>query len=373
MPLGSNNGMRDYQDPMQKTLSLLESDQPLPDDDPRTRNGGLKPNRKNDAGQIQTYIQLRQDGSISDTAWQRLMQRNPESAVLFSSVKGKPNYKEYFQPGSPGQPEVPFVDEQAQAFGLEQQQGLVSREAVPEQKAKFDYEGGLAAALSRGDVNMANTLTSVRGGGKESPFSKINPKDYTRESIRQFASTGDFSSLIPTVDKAERDAKEASKNDTIFKQEGAIRDDFTKLAGPFIQVRDSYGRIKESAKNPSAAGDLALVFNYMKMLDPGSTVREGEFATAQNSAGIPDRVRAMYNKSISGERLAETTRKDFVSRSDMLYKRQLTAHKKLETQFKSIAKKYSLDADRTIPDYTSDTEQASPSNSLPPGWTVEQR
>jgi len=35
----------------------------------------------------------------------------------------------------------------------------------------------------------------------------------------------------------------------------------------------------------------------MKILDPGSVVREGEFATAQNSAGIPERIRAKYNRN----------------------------------------------------------------------------
>jgi len=39
------------------------------------------------------------------------------------------------------------------------------------------------------------------------------------------------------------------------------------------------------------------------MLDPGSVVRESEFATAQNAAGVPDQVRNMYNKVLSGTRL----------------------------------------------------------------------
>ena len=303
---------------------------------------------------------------------------------ILPALKSSSPYDEYFQPGKaevPAQPEQPFQTNQEQEFGLPGLTGNVAQYAQEGQAAvpaKFDYEGGLATALGRGDVNMVNALAASRGG-KDSPFSKINPKDYTRESIRQFASSGDYSSLIPTVDKVENDAKERAKSNDIFKNEGALRDDFTKLAGPFIQVRDSYGRIKESAKDPSAAGDLALIFNYMKMLDPGSTVREGEFATAQNSAGIPDRVKAMYNNTISGERLSDKTRKDFLSRSDMLYSRQLSTHKKLEKQFKGLAGKYGLSGERSVPDYTSDEPTApkapanTPGGSMPPGWTVEQR
>lgn len=369
MPIKTGT-MRDIVDPVTNTINLLESGQPLPDDDPRSRNGGLKPNREKDLGQIEAYIKLRQSGQISDTAWQRLMQRNPSSAVLFSQIQSPQQpYKGFFAPGKPGTPDKPYTEQDIGSgvgpFQIGSQIPGTGTSATP---AKFDYEGAMATALGRGDSNMVNTLLTSKGGGKESPFGKINPKEYTADSIRAFARTGDYASLVPTEGKADAN--------TTFTQEGALRDDFTKLSKTFLDVRDAYSRVKVSAKNPSAAGDLALVFNYMKMLDPGSTVREGEFATAQNSAGIPDRVRAMYNKSVSGERLADTTRNDFVTRSSMLYERQLKNHKKLEDQFKGLAKKYSLNKERIVPDYTSDdteTPANSPSGSMPPGWTVKQK
>lgn len=56
-----------------------------------------------------------------------------------------------------------------------------------------------------------------------------------------------------------------------------------------------------SAGNTSIAGDTALIFQFMKTLDPASTVREGEVATVENSAGIADRWRNMYNRAIRGE------------------------------------------------------------------------
>ena len=56
-------------------------------------------------------------------------------------------------------------------------------------------------------------------------------------------------------------------------------------------MREAYGRI-HAAKDapPSGASDIALLYGYMKVLDPGSTVREGEFATASNAGGIPDKI-----------------------------------------------------------------------------------
>lgn len=128
-----------------------------------------------------------------------------------------------------------------------------------------------------------------------------------------------------------------------IKDANSIRDDFTKASKDFILTRDAYTRVKESAQNPSAAGDLSLIFGFMRMLDPTSTVREGEFATAQNAAGVPDRVRNYYNRVMSGERLADTQRADFVSRADSLYQGALRNHTKVEGQYTDIARRAGLD------------------------------
>lgn len=145
-----------------------------------------------------------------------------------------------------------------------------------------------------------------------------------------------------------------------FDVETGLRKEFTTLSKDFSQVRDAYGRIQASAKAPSAAGDLALIFNYMKMLDPGSTVREGEFATAQNAAGIPEIVRAQWNKALTGERLTDNTRNDFVTRAGGLFKTQERQHKKLTDQYKGIAKRLDIDERNVTPDYglSEDSPQA---------------
>ena len=121
------------------------------------------------------------------------------------------------------------------------------------------------------------------------------------------------------------------------KAEGELRGELQALSKPFFQVRDAMGRIEASAKNPSAAGDLALIFNYMKVLDPGSTVREGEFATAQNSAGLPERVVAQYNKVLSGERMAPEQRQDFLSRARDLYRSQESIQRQQEEQYRGLS------------------------------------
>lgn len=127
-----------------------------------------------------------------------------------------------------------------------------------------------------------------------------------------------------------------------FDQAQKLRKEFTSLSKNFIDRQDAYNTIQASAAEPSAAGDLALIFNFMKMQDPGSTVREGEFATAQNAAGIPERIRASYNNVISGQRLAAPQRKDFLDRASKIYNSALTDHQRREENFSNLSESFGI-------------------------------
>lgn len=95
-----------------------------------------------------------------------------------------------------------------------------------------------------------------------------------------------------------------------------IRAEIDKNTKDYQEISSAWDRL--SSSQPTAAGDLALIFNYMKMLDPGSTVREGEFATAQNAGGVGTMVRNMYNRVKDGERLTPEQRNDFMSQAQSI-------------------------------------------------------
>lgn len=134
--------------------------------------------------------------------------------------------------------------------------------------------------------------------------------------------------------------------------ETTVRKEYAQLAKPYFEVRDAFSRVQQAAANPSPAGDLALIFNYMKMLDPGSVVREGEFATAQNAAGIPARVVNLYNRLLSGERLNPDQRSDFVGQAQGLFGRQEQQYQVIQNQYRGIAERSGLDPRNTILDFT---------------------
>lgn len=130
-----------------------------------------------------------------------------------------------------------------------------------------------------------------------------------------------------------------------------LRSEYIGQSKDFKGISDSYGRIQAAGATPSAAGDMALVYNFMKMLDPGSTVREGEFANAQNSAGVPDRTRAAYNSIINGQRLSEQQRADFLGRSSMLYDSASQSQQQVDDQYKALAERNNLNPENVIVNY----------------------
>ena len=96
------------------------------------------------------------------------------------------------------------------------------------------------------------------------------------------------------------------------------------------------------ATEDTAAGDLALIFNYMKMLDPGSVVREGEFATAQNTAGVPDRVLNSYNRALEGTRLNPKQRKEFTKQAESLFDIASERNVKLREETLNLGKQFDV-------------------------------
>jgi len=132
-----------------------------------------------------------------------------------------------------------------------------------------------------------------------------------------------------------------------FKNSATLRKEFDSLpeVKPFKEVSTAYDKIQRAAKTPSAAGDLSLIFGYMKMLDPGSTVREGEFANAQNAGGVGDRIVAQYNRIKDGERLSESQRADFLRQAEELYSAQGANYASAADRYRGLAKKSGIPED----------------------------
>jgi hypothetical protein len=131
-------------------------------------------------------------------------------------------------------------------------------------------------------------------------------------------------------------------------QEAGLRSSFFAQAQPHIQTSQAYRKI-ESAPD-TAAGDLSLIYGYMKILDPGSAVKEGEYATAEQARGVPETIRAQYNKAVNGQRLAPRQRTEFIQSAGDLVKSQQQQFNTQKDYYTNIAGRYKIDPENIIYD-----------------------
>jgi hypothetical protein len=129
-------------------------------------------------------------------------------------------------------------------------------------------------------------------------------------------------------------------------------------------MASSLGKIQKTVEAPDAggAGDISLVYSFMKMNDPESAVREGEYATAENSGGVSDKIRNMYNKMIDGERLTPAQRAAFAGQAQNLMAAQLERQAEQDERYGALAKQFGLD-----PQFVIDPAIANIRKSLAPG------
>lgn len=99
----------------------------------------------------------------------------------------------------------------------------------------------------------------------------------------------------------------------VSKELRAITNDFDARMGDAQKIAKTYKVMESAVENPSVAGDVSLVFNYFKTIDPQSTVREGEYDTIINATSVPDRIKNYAQRLQNGQKLSEAQRRDLLN------------------------------------------------------------
>lgn len=177
----------------------------------------------------------------------------------------------------------------------------------------------------------------IQGPPKEAPIQTPAQSftDRNQAAASQYApakAANDTAASVYAPDKAAVDLDNARRQPgyKAFEQQQQIATGFesNQVVKDFATSRESTRAIQGLAQritearakgSDDAPAHIGLVFSYMKILDPSSTVREGEYATAKNAAGVPEQVRNQFNKLRSGGFLSEEQVNHFVGDSQRLY------------------------------------------------------
>lgn len=199
--------------------------------------------------------------------------------------------------------------------------------AVAQARALVPVEVEKAGAVARAQENAKGFI----------PTSPEGKQVYDRNNLVKV-----FGADSEDVKRFDRLAEAAEKPALSEKDIAGLRADFTKAVKDPIDALTAYQRLKTS-NSPDGASDIALIFSFMKMLDPASTVREGEFATLQNAGSIPERIVAQYNAAREGTFLTPALRQQYLAQADKLAEPMRVILKASIDEYTAIAKRKNAD------------------------------
>ena len=173
----------------------------------------------------------------------------------------------------------------------------------------------------------------------------------TKAQTRSSNAAASASEAAAARDRAEADSLKSGIIPPAKRPEAeeGFRKEYATGSKVFNDVDSAYRRMiaigNPKSDDEKGAADLAIVYGYMKLLDPGSVVREGEFATAESAGGAWAKVGNLYNKVLTGQRLTDNQRQVFLGQAKKMYIAEKSKHDAFKSGIGRIASGYGLNTD----------------------------
>jgi hypothetical protein len=164
------------------------------------------------------------------------------------------------------------------------------------------------------------------------------------------------------ADGARDAARIKDQRDTEMK----LGDDYRAQSKPFKEVSDAYKIITTSLDKAttSPAATLAGATKFMKLLDPGSVVRESELGMALAATGVFDRATNYVNTLRLGKVLTPQQATDFKNIAGQIYQAAQQQQQLIDKDYRGKAEKYQLRPDMVLQDLGQNAKQPSSSPNI---------
>ena len=130
------------------------------------------------------------------------------------------------------------------------------------------------------------------------------------------------------------DLKKAFGNEPIYKD----------LSG----MQSAYGQVVAGIDQKTPIGDIAGATKIMKLLDPGSVVRETELGMAMQATGKMDLLQNYFDNWKAGTKLTDKQRVEFKQLANELYNAAAQGYNDKRKEYKTLGEAYKLDADTAL-------------------------
>lgn len=147
--------------------------------------------------------------------------------------------------------------------------------------------------------------------------------------------------------KAEKDAsEEARKREAeLNKATNGLRQEFNDLPAVkgYDTVASSYDSLRQAYTDTSGPGAINTVFSFMKIIDPGVAVMQGDVDLIRNSGGAAAKFAGLYDSALKGNPLTPKTREDLFRQATSLYESRRKQYDAAQRKFDQIARSQKVD------------------------------
>lgn len=137
---------------------------------------------------------------------------------------------------------------------------------------------------------------------------------------------------VPDMTGGQKGFENEMKLGGAFKNEPIYKD--------YNDMKSAYSQVVSSLSQGTPIGDVAGATKVMKLLDPGSVVRESELGIAMAAAGRMDRLQSYFSNMMSGQKLTPTQREDFKALSNELYAAAGQAYNQKRKEYEQFGDAY---------------------------------
>jgi len=208
--------------------------------------------------------------------------------------------------------------------------------------------GGVATQIAAGAPKAETIPADIRSAAYELGFgtaANLTPEQYQQASrLAQTKAIERAAAGRATTTIDMTGGQKGFENETKLRTEFQGSPDYKA----FGEMKAAYGQVMQGLKKANAIGDLAAATKIMKLLDPGSVVRESELALAMQAGGLLDRVSNYATNIMQGTKLSPSQRKEFADLADSLFSVSVDAFNEKRNQYSNLASEYGFDVKRVI-------------------------
>lgn len=157
---------------------------------------------------------------------------------------------------------------------------------------------------------------------------------------------------IPSNAERKQEEVDIQNKGKSFEREEALASKYQNQSKAFRELSEAYQKTKNlfDKAQGSAPATLAAATAYMKLLDPGSVVRESELGMALNATGKLDKAENFMNRINKGEVLTESQVKQFKDATEEVYKAATKQQRIIDKNYSDTASRNKLNPKNIIQD-----------------------